>query len=457
MIVTEQLDFFTGVGLFVPLTLFIVLSVVLTKRKKEPVNIDALIHEWSPEPLVGTLSEDQTVSPKHVIEHKSGYTISVNGAPCINFATHNYLSFVENPQVEESAKNCIKDYGIGSCGPRGFFGTNVVHLDLERDIANFMGLEETALYSFGFSTQASAIAAYLKKEDAVFVDENINFAIQTGLIASRCKVQYFKHNNMEHLEELMEKQDGLDVVNKKLTRKFIIVEGIYSNTGDICVLKDILHLRSKHQARIFLDESLSFGTLGATGRGVTEYFGVSTEEVDMIIGSLECALGSVGGFCVGSSFIIEHHILSGSGYCFSAALAPYLAVAANTSLNILKDNPSMLLKLKENCNLMHMLLSKSHVAERFLLQGHRDTPVKFLYLQEKTLVPESKVLLAISDLCIKAGYAVTCPKFLDKEANKPRPRIRVTCNISHTEVDMKQLIKVLCESFDTVVKSTLNF
>lgn len=455
MIVTEQLDFLTGVGLLIPLTLFIVLSVILTKHKKEPLNIDALIQGWTPEPLVDTLSKDQTITPKNIIEQKSGYTVSINGAPCVNFATHNYLSLVENSEVEKAAKKCIQDYGVGSCGPRGFYGTNTVHLDLERDIANFMGLEETALYSFGFSTQASAMAAYVKKSDAVFVDENINFAIQTGLTASRCKVQYFKHNNMEHLEKLLKKQDELDLFNKKVTKKFIIVEGIYSKSGDICLLKDILQLRYKYQARMFLDESLSFGILGATGRGVTEYFGVSTEEVDMIIGSLEYALGSVGGFCVGSSFVIEHHILSGSGYCFSASLAPYLAVAANTSLNILKDNPSMLIKLKDNCNLIHLLLSEPHVTERFLLQGHKDTPVKFLYLQETSTIPESKALQSISDLCIEAGFAVTCPQFLDKEANKPRPSIRVTCNVSHSESDIKQLIQVLCKSYDAVVQSKL--
>lgn len=451
MIVTEQLDFLTGVGLCVPLTLFIVLSVVLTKRKKEVVNYEALIHEWTPEPLVGKVSPDET--KKYIIENKSGKILTVNKSPCINFATHNYYSFGDNLEVENSAKDCIKKYGVGSCGPRGFYGTNIVHLGLEKDIASFMGLEETALYSFGFSTQASAIAAYIKRNDVVFVDENINFAIQTGLIASRSKVQYFKHNNMEHLESLLRKQNEFDAVKNKVSKKFIIAEGIYSNSGDICPLKDILDLRSKYQARIFLDESLSFGTLGATGRGVTEYFGISTEEVDMIIGSLEYALGSVGGFCVGSSFIIEHHILSGSGYCFSASLPPFLAVSANTSLNIIKTNPSMIEKLKSNCNLMHMLLSLPNVAERFTLLGHRDTPVKYLSLQESTPKTELSTLKAIVDLCIHSGYAVTCPMSLEKEAKRPRPCIQITCNISHTELEMKKLIVVLCESFDNVVKS----
>uniref|UniRef100_A0A8D8VS85 Serine palmitoyltransferase 1 n=1 Tax=Cacopsylla melanoneura TaxID=428564 RepID=A0A8D8VS85_9HEMI len=456
MLVTEQLDFYTGVGLCVPLTLFIVLSLALNKRKKERVNNDDLIDKWTPEPLTGEISQDQHTTSKYVVDQKAGYIITINGAPCINFATHNYLSFVENPEIEKSAIECIQKYGVGSCGPRGFYGTNVVHLALEEDIASFMGLEESALYSFGFTTSASAITAYIKKNDAVFVDENINFAIQTGLIGSRCKVQYFKHNNMEHLEQLLKKQDEKDLTMKKVTKKFIIAEGIYMRSGDICPLKDILELRDKYQARIFLDESLSFGTLGATGCGVTEYFDISTEEIDMIIGSLEYAIGSVGGFCVGSSYIIEHHVLSGAGYCFSASLAPFLAVAANKSLNILKNNPSMLKKLRDNCNLMHELLSQTCMSEHFLLQGHRDTPVKYLYLQEtlnKNLDSQSKTLKHISDLCIQSGFAVSCPSSLDKEVNKPRPSIRITCNISHSQQDMNQLVDVLCKSYDIAVKS----
>lgn len=452
MIATEQLDFYTGVGLCLPLTLFIVLCLVLTKRKKQLVDLDTLIDEWTPEPLACEVHEIESYS-KYVIDKEAGHHITVNGAQCINFVTHNYLAFVENPEIQKAAIECIQKYGVGSCGPRGFYGTNIVHIGLEEDIASFMGLEDTALYSYGFTTSASAMSAYIKRNDAVFVDNNINFAIQTGLIASRCKVQYFKHNNMEHLEQLLKNQDEKDVLNKKVTRKFIIVEGIYMNSGDICPLKDLLHLRSKYQARIFLDESVSFGSLGATGRGVTEYFGVSTEEVDMIIGSLEYALGGVGAFCVGSSYVIEHHTLSGAGYCFSASLAPFLAVAANSSLKILKENPGMLTKLQENCNTMHSLLSKPNVGERFILQGHMDTPVKFLYLQETLRNDEAlKKLKLIVDLCIQSGFAVCCPSHLDTEDNKPKPSIRIICRISHTEKDMNDLIEVLCKSHDSAMK-----
>ncbi|KAI5700599.1 serine palmitoyltransferase 1 [Diaphorina citri] len=453
MIVTEQLDFYTSVGLFLPLTLFIVLSLSLSKHKKHTINVDALINNWTPEPIVSKAEKFKDVSSKYVVDQKSGYIVNINGIPCINFATHNYLSFVENPDIEKCAIDCIDKNGVGSCGPRGFYGTNVVHLDLENDIASFMGLEETALYSFGFSTSASAIAAYVKRNDAVFVDENINFAIQTGLIASRCKVQYFKHNNMQHLEELLRQQDERDTLNSKVTKKFIIVEGVYMNSADICPLKDILSLRSKYQARIFVDESVSFGTLGSTGHGVTEYFGVSTEEVDMIIGSLEHALGSVGGFCVGSSYIIEHHRLSGSGYCFSASLPPFLAVAANKALHLLKANPSLLTKLREKCNTMHSLLSQHKVTQRFLVQGHRDTPLKYLYLQKSDdEVASKKLLQTICDMCIQAGFAITCPSHLDQEAKKQKPSIRITCNISHTEQDMNSLIETLCKSHDIAVQ-----
>jgi len=132
--------------------------------------------------------------------------VHVNGKDCLNLATHNYLGLMEDKSLEDSAVECIKKYGVGSCGPRGFYGTVDVHLNLETRLAQFMQLEEAIIYSYGFSTVASAIPAYAKRGDIIFADERVNFAVQKGLEASRSDVRFFKHNDMKDLERLMEAQ-----------------------------------------------------------------------------------------------------------------------------------------------------------------------------------------------------------------------------------------------------------
>jgi len=134
------------------------------------------------------------------------------------------------------------------------------------------------IFSYGFSTIASAIPAYSKSGDVIFVDEEVSFAIQQGIRASKSKVRYFKHNDVQHLEELLINQQNEDTKNPraaKVTRKFIIAEGIYTNTGELCPLPKLIEFKYRFKVRIFLEESNSFGVIGKTGRGATEHFNVS--------------------------------------------------------------------------------------------------------------------------------------------------------------------------------------
>ena len=152
-----------------------------------------------------------------------------------------------------------------------------VHLDLEKELAEFLGCEEAVLYSYGFATIASAIPAYAKKGDIIFADKACNFAIQKGLQASRSRIEWFEHNDVEDLERLLQIQAEKDKKNPKVaakTRRFIVVEGLYNKIGDICPLKELLDLKWKYKVRIFIDESFSFGVLGKTGKGgfILRYF-----------------------------------------------------------------------------------------------------------------------------------------------------------------------------------------
>lgn len=404
--------------------------------------VESKLAEWRPEPLISEPPEEHSsLSPKY-ISSKVGKYIIVDGKRCLNLGTHNYLGLTGNTEIIENAVQAVKKYGIGSCGPRGFYGTVDVHLELEERLAKFFGVEEAIIYSYGFATVASAIPAYCKRNDIIFVDEQVNFAIQKGLDASRGNVRYFKHNDVQHLEELLIKQMELDKHSKRATKikRFLIIEGIYVNTGKICPLPQLLKLCKEYKLRIFIDESISFGTIGL-GKGVTEFFNIPRSEIDLIIGSLETSIGSIGGFCVGTSFVIDHQRLSGLGYCFSASQPPLLASAAIASLDIMENNLQLLKSLTDNALMMHHGIKEIPMLECF---SFAESPLKHVHLkEEKDYDTEKKLLSAISFQCIQNGLAIIIPTYLDKEKVLPRPSLKLCISASLDKNDITFALNIL--------------
>ncbi|TMW49404.1 hypothetical protein DOY81_005548 [Sarcophaga bullata] len=414
-----------------------------TKEEEEDI-----IAKYEPEPLVGNTDPNHPLLRTRFVQSRVGKRVIVNGTDCLNLATHNYLGLLEDQEILEDACKTLRKYGVGSCGPRGFYGTMDVHLDLEERVAKFMEMEEAVVYSYGFSTIASAIPAYAKRGDIIFVDGACNFAIQKGLDASRSTIYYFKHNDMEDLERLLKEQAVKDIKNPKKaakTRRFLVVEGIYVNTGEICPLLELVTLREKYKLRLFLDESVSFGVLGKSGRGLTEHFNVKRSDVDLISAGMEWAVASIGGFCVGSHFIVEHQRLSGLGYCFSASLPPMLCQAAISALNRFEKDPQIFAELREMSIFLHEIFSKF---SKLLLQGNKLSPVKHLYVASPLDNPqeELKKLSEISDKCISRGIAVVQACYLDNMEKHPvRNSIRITTNRLLTEEEIISAFKIIEE------------
>jgi serine palmitoyltransferase len=203
---------------------------------------------------------------------------------------------------------------------------------------------------------------------------------------------------MRDLEQKLLDQQKLDAKNPKKaakTRRFLVAEGIYVNTGEMCPLRELVQLRAKYKLRLFLDESVSFGTIGKTGRGLTEFLGVDKTEVDLICSSLEASIESVGGFCVGSHFIVEHQRLSGLGYCFSASQPPLLTQAAISALEVFEKDPKIFAQLND---ISEKVDRKFRELSRLELRGHAISPVKHLYLKGDMPAEECEgILRKISD------------------------------------------------------------
>jgi len=260
-----------------------------------------------------------------------------------------------------AAEEALRKYGCGTCGPRGFYGTLDVHLELEAKLAYFLGTDNAIVYSFGVATISSVVPAFVRKGDLLFVDEGVHFCAAVGVRLARGEARKFAHNSVSALEEQLKAQAATEDLRNtpasKRPRRFVLVEGLYANSGDIAPLVELLRLRDVYGFYLIVDDTLGFGTLGATGRGAAEACGVPSKAIDVLVGSLEHSLGSVGGFCAGSTQIVGHQRLSGSGYCFSASLPAYATVQAIAALELLQAEPERLTRVSAASAAMHAALS----------------------------------------------------------------------------------------------------
>lgn len=243
--------------------------------------------------------------------------------------------------AQEATFAAMKRYGFGACGPRGFYGGTLPHLQLETAIAKFLGHEAAILYSAGVLTTSSVLSSLIQPGDHVIVDTEVNLGIRTGLRLCKAEVTWVAHGDvaswLASVKNLTEEKPGAKAPQR---RTFLVVEAICQRTGSIAPLQELLAMKKQYGALIILDETLSFGGLGAKGRGLCESIGVAPTEVDAVIGSLEHAIAAVGGFCAGRRGLVDHQRLAGSGYCYSAASPPSSASAATAVIEAL-DGPEL--------------------------------------------------------------------------------------------------------------------
>ncbi|CAD5174513.1 unnamed protein product [Musa acuminata subsp. malaccensis] len=350
------------------------------KPLKRRFEIDDLCEEWVPEPLHPPITEDMKVKPP-VLESAAGCHTITDGKEVVNFTSANYVGLIGHEKIIDSCVCSLQKYGVGSCGPRGFYGTTDVHLDCETRIAKFMGTPDSIIYSYGISTIFSVIPAFCKKGDMIHMSKLIHCG--SVLFFAFCNFQvffYFKRNDMTSLESTLDKLTRGNKQAEKM-RCYIVVEAVYQNSGQIAPLDEIVWLKEKYCFRVILDESHSFGVLGNSGRGLAEYYGVSIDKIDIITAGMGNALATDGDFFTGKVRVVDHQRLSISGYVFSASLPPYLASAAISAVNYLEDNPTVLTSLRSNFALLWKGLSD---VPGLTIASHPLSPIVFLKLKKST-------------------------------------------------------------------------
>eukprot|EP01061_Rhynchopus_euleeides_P045181 TRINITY_DN8026_c0_g1_i2.p2 TRINITY_DN8026_c0_g1~~TRINITY_DN8026_c0_g1_i2.p2 ORF type:complete len:456 (+),score=178.92 TRINITY_DN8026_c0_g1_i2:85-1452(+) len=336
---------------------------------------------------------------ERVVLRSEGDLLTIKGVdgPCKDYSSFNYLRLAGHERVVEDSLAAVDHYGVGSCGPRGFYGTVQPHLVLEEKLKDVFDTPAAIIYSFQYSTTASIIPAFSQRKDVLIVDKGVNMAIATGVELSRSTLVWYEHNDMDDLEQKLAEVAQKQAKSKKLTRRWIVTEGVFRNFGDMAPLDRIVELKQKYKFRLVLDDSFGMGALGATGRGTPEEFGIPTKECDVYVGSMDSALGSVGGFCVGSNMVVDHQRLSSAGYCFSASLPPFSAVASTTALNIMLNEPQRVAALRNNAEAMRSVFT----AEGFVFPKHSDrSPI--IHLRFKTRMSHR------ASSCALYSFARTC-------------------------------------------------
>tara|TARA_B100000214_G_C23971544_1_gene630399 strand:- start:1787 stop:2962 length:1176 start_codon:yes stop_codon:yes gene_type:complete len=292
--------------------------------------------------LISTIKDDGLYKKERSISTPQSINIETDkGVSVLNFCANNYLGLANHPNLINSAKNALDEYGFGMASVRFICGTQTVHKELEKTISNFFGTDDTILYTSCFDANGGLFETLLGPEDAVISDSLNHASIIDGI--RLCKAQRFRYanSNMDELEnQLIKSQDA------KL--RLIATDGVFSMDGTIARLNDITKLAEKYNALVMVDDSHATGFIGNTGRGSAEYHGVM-DKIDLWTSTLGKALGGAsGGFTTGKKVFIDLLRQRSRPYLFSNTLAPAIAAAGIEAFNMISQTTELRDTLEKN-------------------------------------------------------------------------------------------------------------
>ena len=276
-----------------------------------------------------------------VLDDEQGPRCHYDGREVINLASNNYLGLCDHPKLREAAIAAIEKYGAGSGAVRTIAGTMRIHMELEEKIAAFKGVEACVVFQSGFTANAGTVSSILGKEDFILSDELNHASIIDGARLSRAKIKVFRHKDVAHCEELLQ-----EIANEP-GRKLVITDGVFSMDGDIGPVKDLCDLCDKYGAIMMVDDAHASGVLGRNGRGSVDHFGC-TARVDVQVGTLSKAIGSLGGYVCGSRELIDYLYHRARPFLFSTSHPPAVAAACIAAFDLLESEPERIERLWSN-------------------------------------------------------------------------------------------------------------
>jgi glycine C-acetyltransferase len=357
----------------------------------------------------------------------TNHTVTMtDGREMVMMASYSYLGLIGHPRIDAAAQAAIEKYGSGAGGVRLLTGTTDLHQDLEARIAAFNGREDAAVYSSGYVTNIAIITGLLGPGDLVLMDKLDHASIVDGCLLSGAKWKTYRHNDMAHLEKHLSEAQG------EYNTILVVADSVFSMDGDIMDLPSTTELCRKYGARLMVDEAHSVGSLGATGHGIEEHFGMPGV-IDLKMGTMSKAIPSIGGYLTGSYDIVNYQRHMSRPFIFSAALPPAQSAAALEAFNVIDDEPERVAQLHENT---------AYWAAGLKDQGW-DTMLSDSCVVP-TLVGEEDKTMDLTRMLFDRGIFV-CP-IVHPAVPRGMDRLRTTVMATHTREDLDKALDAFEES-----------
>ncbi len=352
-----------------------------------------------------------------ILSSPQGAWLIVDGKKVLNFCSNNYLGLANHPRVVQAAKEAIDRYGVGPAAVRSIAGTMDIHVELERRLAEFKGVEDAITFQSGFSANLGTIPALVGKEDVIFSDELNHASIIDGCRLSRAKIIRFAHCDAEDLGRQIDahKDDGY-------RRALIVSDGVFSMDGDIAPLDKLYEVAKKNNYMLMIDDAHGEGVLGRGGRGIVDQYGLHGK-VDIELGTLSKAFGVVGGMVAGRKSITEWLRQRARPFLFSSAMTVPDVAACLAGIDILSESTELVDQLWENANYF-----KAEMRELGFDTGKSKTPITPVMLGDASLAQKvSRRLYEEGVFGMSIGYP-TVPR--------GKARIRVMISATHSRDDL---------------------
>jgi 8-amino-7-oxononanoate synthase len=388
---------------------------------EDPLNLLGPFNDWYREALPRgyyLYSEPLQSAPTTRVQVRNRKTGKVH--ELLNMASYNYLGISYRPEVVEAAVEATRRYGLGASGSPILSGTFEIHNQLAEAMASFKEKEAAILFPTGYSANVGFISAIMRAGDTIFCDQYAHASVVDGAILAKSKTVFFRHNNPMDLERKLNGVRG---------KKLVVVEGVYSMDGDVCVLPEIVEVAKRHGARILIDEAHSTFLFGPNGRGVAEHFGLE-DEVDFHLGTFSKSLGGQGGFVCGSRALVDYVNGFGRSRFFSCNLAPGLAAGLLAGIRIVENEPHLRTKLWSNVAFL-----RRRFAEEGVDIGKSTSQVMPVLVHNDARVFEVAEMIQDRGLFLQPVTYPAVPKH--------RSRMRVSVSAAHTEQDLEEAVQVI--------------
>ena len=367
-----------------------------------------------------------------VHDGRIGDTTRIDGKELISFASYNYLGLSGHPEVNQSAMNAISNFGTSVSASRIVSGEKTIHRELESELAEFLGVEDIITFPGGHACNESVIGHLVGPGDLIIHDSFAHNSLIQGAELSGARRRPFEHNNHQELYEILKE------TRDDYRRVLIVVEGLYSMDGDFPDLPKFVEIKNKFKAWMYVDEAHSIGTLGKTGRGVSEVFDVKRDDVECWMGTLSKSFGSCGGFIAGKSDLINYLRYTTPGYVFAAGMPPANVGAALGSLRVLKDKPQLVTQLQENSKLF-LKLAKEAGLNTGMAQGTPIIPI---------ITGNSFRALQLSEALYDQG--INAQPILYPAVPESETRVRIFMTAIHTEKQIRYAVEKLAEAWEKI-------